>query len=530
VAPRTVRKTVTVLFSDLVDSTPLGEKLDPESLRRVLARWHESMRTALERHGGTVEKFVGDAVMAVFGLPVAHEDDARRAVRAAGDMRVALAALNAELKRDHGVEIESRTGVSTGEVVAGAGETLVTGDAVNVAARLEQRAQRGEILLGDATLRLVREVALVEPVEELALKGKTQPVSAWRLLSVLPDIPGFARPLATPFIGREQELAALEAAFERTAAERCCELVTVLGEPGIGKSRLLREFAAAAGGRARVLVGRCLPYGEGITYWPLVDIIREVAGGEPRAVVSALLANDENAELVAELVAATVGASEGTGSTDEIHWAVRKLLEALARERELVVVLEDLHWAEATFLDVLEYVAGSSARGPILLVASSRPELLETRPSWATAGLTSELVSLEPLDEPEIETMIDRLAEAHELPVAVRARIIAVAEGNPLFIEQLLAMWAEAEGHELAIPPTIQAVLAARIDRLEAGERAVIERASVEGRSFHRRAVEELAQTHSRVPVPVPVGAPPRCTVGRIRRVRSRAAKGRVIA
>jgi tetratricopeptide (TPR) repeat protein len=405
-------------------------------------------------------------------------------------MRVALTTLNADLKRDHEVEIETRTGVSTGEVVAGAGETLVTGDPVNVAARLEQSARRGEILLGDGTFRLVRDVALVEPVGELALRGKTRQVSAWRLLSVLPDLPAFARALATPFVGREEELGALEAAFERAAAERCCQLVTVLGQPGIGKSRLVRELATTVGDRARILVGRCLPYGEGITYWPLVDIVRQVAGKDPQAVVSALLADDEDGGLVAELVAAAVGASERMGSTDEIKWAVRKLLEGLACDQPLVVVVEDLHWAERTFLDLLEYLADFPARGSILLLASARHELLEMRPSWTSPK--SELVSVEPLPEPEIETLIDRLTEADELPDAVRARIVQVAEGNPLFVEQLIAMWAEAGRDELAIPLTIQAVLTARIDRLEAGERAVMERASVEGRTFHRGSVVEL--------------------------------------
>ena len=217
-APRAVRKTVTVLFCDMVDSTPLGERLDPESLRRVQRRWHESMRTALERHGGTVEKFIGDAVMAVFGLPVAHEDDALRAARAADDMRVALGAINVDLKRDYGVEIKVRTALHTGDVVAGAGETLVTGDAVNVAARLEQNAKAGEILLGDQTARLLGEAALLEPVPELTLKGKAEPVSAWRLIGVLPDVPAFTRPITTPFVGRRGELASLKAAFERAAA------------------------------------------------------------------------------------------------------------------------------------------------------------------------------------------------------------------------------------------------------------------------------------------------------------------------
>jgi class 3 adenylate cyclase/tetratricopeptide (TPR) repeat protein len=484
-APRAVRKTVTLIFCDMVDSTPLGERLDAETLRRVLARWHESMRTALERHGGTVEKFVGDAVMAVFGLPVAHEDDALRAARAAVDMRVSLAQINAELEPEYGVQIQVRTAVHTGDVVAGDGETLVTGDAVNVTARLEQSAKAGEILLGEQTARLLGDTAIVEPVPELTLKGKARPVPAWRLLSILPDVPAFTRPIATPFVGRRNELAELEAAFERASANSRCEQVTVLGPPGIGKSRLLRE-AVAALPRARVVVGRCLPYGEGITYWPLAEIVREIAGHEPRPRLVELLQPDENAELVADAVGAAVGTSDHAG-TDEIHWAIRTLLEALARERPLVVVLEDLHWAEPRFLDLVEYVAGFSRELPILLLCSARPELLESRPTWTT-------VTLEPLAEPDVDTLVDALLADRAFPDNTRAKVLEAAEGNPLFVEQLLALQAEdpAADGELTVPPTLRALLAARIDRLEPADRAVIERAAVEGRIFHRGAVAEL--------------------------------------
>jgi class 3 adenylate cyclase/tetratricopeptide (TPR) repeat protein len=488
--PREVRKVVTVLFSDVVDSTPLGERLDPESLRQVMARWHEAMRTVLERHGGMVEKFVGDAVMAVFGLPVAHEDDALRASRAATQMRVALSALNVELAQQYGVRIESRTAFSTGEVVAGIGETLVTGDAVNTAARLEQHAQPGEILIGEQTFHLVRDVALVEPVARFALKGKSQPVSTWRLLGVLPDAPALSRPITTPFVGRERELALLGAALEGARSERSCELVTVLGLPGIGKSRLLREFASRIGGRARILVGRCLPYGEGITYWPLVEIVKQL----PDGVIAELFADDERAGRVPELLAGAVGSSGRAGSTDEIHWAVRKLFEALAAEQELVVILEDLHWAEPTFLDLVEYIGGFSADAPILILASARPELVEDRPAFASPYAKRQLLPLEPLAKDHVESLIEGLMEDESMPGEIRARLIDVAEGNPLFVEQLLAMQAEtgsADG-EFVVPPTLKALLAARIDRLQPLERSVIERAAVEGRGFHRGAVAEL--------------------------------------
>jgi predicted ATPase/class 3 adenylate cyclase len=486
-APRAVRKTVTLLFCDMVESTALGERLDPESLRRVLARWHESMRAALERHGGTVEKFVGDAVMAVFGLPVAHEDDALRAARAADDMRVALAQINSELERDYGVKIQVRTALHTGDVVAGEGETLVTGDAVNVAARLEQTARAGEILVGEQAAHLLGETAILEPVPELDLKGKAEPVLAWRLLSVLPDEPAFTRPIATPFVGRRDELAELEAAFERAATGSRCEQITVVGPPGIGKSRLLREAVAAFGTRARVVVGRCLPYGEGITYWPLVEIVREIAGHEPRPRLVELLSPNENADLVADAVAAAVGASEHGGATDETHWAIRMLLEALAHDRPVVVVLEDLHWAEPRFLDLVEYVAGFSREQPILLLCSARPELLESRPTWTT-------LALEPLAAPDMDALVDALLADRVSPRTTRATVLEAAEGNPLFAEQLLALQAEDDGTdgELVVPPTLKALLASRIDRLEPADRAVIERAAIEGRSFHRGAVAEL--------------------------------------
>jgi class 3 adenylate cyclase/tetratricopeptide (TPR) repeat protein len=478
----------------MVDSTPLGERLDPESLRRVQRRWHESMRTALERHGGTVEKFIGDAVMAVFGLPVAHEDDALRAARAAADMRAALAAINAELERDYGVEIEVRTAVHTGEVVAGDGETLVTGDAVNVAARLEQNAEAWEILLGEQTVQLLGAAATVEPVPDLMVKGKAEAIPAWRLISVLPDVPPFARPFATPFVGRHQEHALLEAKFERAVAASRCEQVTVIGPPGIGKSRLMREAVASLGIHANVLVGRCLPYGEGVTYWPLVEIVKEVAGHEPRSRLVALLSPDENAELVADAVAAAVGTSERGGSTDETHWAVRTLLEALAGDRPLVVVFEDVHWAEATFLDLIEYLVGFSRKRPILLLCSARPELLETRPTWSTPGENTELLRLEPLGKPDVDVLVDALLEGRAISETTRSRVLEAAEGNPLFVEQLLALRAEAGAAdgELVVPPTLRALLAARIDRLEPADRAVIERAAVEGRRFHRAAVAQL--------------------------------------
>jgi predicted ATPase/class 3 adenylate cyclase len=498
--PREVRTVVTLVFADLVGSTAIGERLDPEAMRGVLGRWHAAMRSVIERHGGTIEKFVGDGVMAVFGIPAAHEDDALRAVRAAAEMRVALAGLNEQLTRDLGLRIESRIGVNTGEVVAGSGETYVTGDAVNVAARLEQTGRGGEILLGEQTFHLVEDTTIVEPVGEVAVKGRARPLDVYRLLAVLPDVPAFTRPVATPFVAREQEVATLRAAFDRASADRACHLVTVLGPPGIGKSRVVRELVSSVREHAHVVAGRCLPYGEGITYWPLVEIVKLLGAGAPSSVVGELLRGDEGGGRIAELVAAAVGASDAPASRAETNWAVRRLFEALARDRPLVVVLEDLHWAEPAFLDLVEYVAGFSAGSALLLVATARAELLELRPGWAAPRPNAHTMVLEPLAADDIEALLDNLPAAGRLTERARARVLARAEGHPLFVEQLLALHAQegdADDH-VVVPPTLRALLLARIDRLGTGERDVLERAAVQGRTFHLGAVAELLPEHER--------------------------------
>jgi class 3 adenylate cyclase/tetratricopeptide (TPR) repeat protein len=487
------RKTVTVVFTDVAGSTSLGEGLDPETLRRVMERYFEEMSSVLERHGGTVEKFVGDAVVAVFGIPQLHEDDALRAVRAAAEMRERLEALNEDLEGERGVTLAVRTGVNTGEVVAGdpsGGQFYATGDAVNVAARLEQAAAPGEILLGGATHRLVRDAVRVEPVEPLHLKGKAEPVAAWRLLEALPDVPAFTRRLDSPFVGRGRELVAFRTALDEAARERACRLVTVLGPPGIGKSRLVREFVGAIGDDARAVVGRCLSYGEGITFWPLAEIVEQVAGRTPHAAVAELVGG-EDGSVVAKRIAAALGLTESAGRVEETFWAVRKLFEALAREGPLVVVLDDVHWAEPTFLDLVEYLL-AFAGAPILLVCIARPELLDERPAWGAPRPGATSVPLEPLSATESETLATALATD---PGAV----VEAAEGNPLFLEQLLAFRAEGGGNGgLETPPTIHALIAARIDRLSAPERAALERAAVEGRMFHLGTVAELLPEDSR--------------------------------
>jgi class 3 adenylate cyclase/tetratricopeptide (TPR) repeat protein len=509
-APRETRKTVTVVFSDVTGSTALGEQLDPESLRRVMGRYFDEMKAVVEAHEGTVEKFIGDAVMAVFGIPIVHEDDALRAVRAAAEMRDRLAALNEELERDWGVRIEVRTGVNTGEVVAGdgsGGQRFATGDAVNVAKRFEEAAPPGEILLGETTWRLVRDAVDVERLEDLALKGKGKPVGAYRLRSIEPEAMGRARSLDSPMVGRERERSLLQQAYERSVGEPACHLFTVLGAAGVGKSRLLAEFLEGLGDSATIAHGRCLPYGEGITFRPVLELVRTLIGDEDPSTIADHLGEDENAELIAGHISAAVGMTDGTSPKEETSWAVRKLLEAEARERPLVVVFDDIQWGQPTFLDLVEYVSDLSREAPILLVCLARPELLDARPGWGGGKFNATSVLLEPLGEEEAAELIDNLLGRAELDAAVRDRVAEAAEGNPLFVEEMLAMliddgllerqngsWtATGDLGSVSVPPTIHALLSARLDRLEPNERSVIERASVEGKVFHRGAVVALA-------------------------------------
>jgi class 3 adenylate cyclase/tetratricopeptide (TPR) repeat protein len=455
-APRDVRKVVTVLFCDVVGSTELGDRTDPETLRRRMRDYYEQLRTVLERHGGTVEKFVGDAVMAVFGVPQAHEDDALRAVRAAAEMQAVVAALG----------LDVRIGINTGEVVAGEGDTLVTGDAVNVAARLEQSAGSGEILIGAGTRGLVRDAVQAEPLA-LEVKGKADTVVAFRLVAVDPDAPGFARRLDTPLVGRTRELLLLREAYERAVTERGCHLFTLLGPAGVGKSRLVAELLA--GLDARVIRGRCLHYGQGITFWPVVEALLQL-GQESETVVARIEAGGTTAQ--------------------DLFWEVRKLIERVAAEQSLVVVFDDLHWAEPTFLDLIDHIADLSRGAPILLLCVARPELLDDRPGWAGGKLNATTVLLEPLSAEESAQLIGNLA-GDGLDDATRVRIVESSEGNPLFVEEMLAL--VREDGDVSVPPTIHALLAARLDRLASGERAVVERGAVEGKLFHAGAVRELA-------------------------------------
>jgi class 3 adenylate cyclase len=524
-AAREIRKTVTIVFCDVTGSTALGERLDPESLRDVQSRYFDAMRAAIERHGGTVEKYIGDAVMAVFGIPRLHEDDALRAARAAADMREGLAALNKELERDRGVTIGVRIGVNTGEVVAGASATdpaIVTGDAVNVAARLEQRAAPGDVLIGEATYRLLREAVEAEPVEPLDLKGKAEPVGAWRLLGVREVVSGIPRHLDSPMVGRERQLGQLRQAFEAAEGDQACQLSTILGPAGVGKSRLVQEFVSGLGERAGVLRGRCLPYGEGITYFPVVETVKQAAGladfdlpDVVEAKVCSVLEGDEHQQLVCGRVSQLMGAADAAAGEDTF-WAIRRFFEASARERPVVLVFDDIHWGEATFLDLVEHIADWSRGSPILLLCMARPDLLDLRPGWAGGKLNAATVSLEPLSEDQSATLIVNLLGSTELPSQVASRIVETAEGNPLFVEETLAMlvddglvvredgrWVAAgDLSSLTVPPSIQALLASRLDRLTPEERTALEAAAVVGKAFFVAAVRDLVSEDARPRVP----------------------------
>ena len=447
---------MTVLFCDVVGSTALGESVDPEALQGLLARYFERMKGIVELHGGSVEKFIGDAVMAVFGVPTVHEDDALRACRAALEMREALPELG----------VEGRIGVNTGEVLTGTEERLATGDAVNVAARLEQAAGPGEVLIGAGTLALVESAVEVGEERPLELKGKAGSVAAFVLVAVREAV---ERSHSSRFVGREQELQQLADAWDRALAGSRCELVTVVGDPGAGKSRLVAE--AVTGIDARVVRGRCLSYGEGVTYWPVVEVVKQLAA----------LPTDEFA---AQAMRSLLGESEATSGTEEIGWAFRKLLEEQA---PLLVCFDDIQWGEETFLDLVESTALLSTGAPLLLICMARPELLDRRPHWLAT------LQLEPLREQEASTLIGD-GVSHE----VREQIVRTAGGNPLFLTEMVALSKESGG-EVEVPPTLRALLAARLDQLHGAERRVLERGAVEGELFHRGAVQALAPEETEV-------------------------------
>src|SRR5215510_7025615 len=499
------RKTVTALFVDMVGSTALGESLDPESLRQLMVRYFEQMAGAVRRHGGTVDKFIGDAVMAVFGVPRAHEDDALRAVRAAVEMQDALADLNLEFARDWGVTVEIRVGVNTGEVVAGipgGDHSWTVGDAVNLAARLEQTAGPGQILIGEQTRALVGDAVRAEELPPLPIKGKREPVRVWRLL----ELAGArSRELDPTLVDRMPELDRLEGWFRTVVDGGMCAAITVVGSAGVGKSRLTREFLHRLANRATVVEGHCMPYGEGVTFWPVSETIRRAVRIGPRTEtnrargrIAALLDGMADGELVAPRIQALLGLGPAEPGLQETFWAVRRVLEHVADRAPLVAVFEDVHWAEPTLLDLLEYLVDRVHAVPVLLYFVTRPELLEARPTWLSGKPNANTLSLGPLSAAHTDLLIRQLLRGARLADESRERLAALAEGNPLFVGETVRMlidvgvvrtaepgWSVSGGlAQTAIPPTIRALLAARLDQLEPEERFVAECAAVAGRIF----------------------------------------------
>ncbi|MBA2768643.1 MAG: AAA family ATPase, partial [Sporichthyaceae bacterium] len=522
---RETRRTVTLLFTDVNGSTAMGEQLDPEAYRSVMGRYFAIARTAIEKHGGMVEKFVGDAVLSVFGIPEVHEDDALRAVRAAYELNDAVTVLSEQLLSELGVRLAIRTGVNTGSVVTGsarAGGSFATGDAVNTAARLEQAAGDGEILLGAPTYALVRDAVEAEAPAGVTAKGKSKPVQAYRLLRVLDTPHGRRRREDVPLVGRTQENRALNDALERTVTSGHSHLLTVLGPPGIGKSRLVGEFLLRVGDRADVAHGRCVSYGQGISYWPMIQALRHalhLSGTESdeitRHALEQALGEVQDRDRLVDVLLPLLGKTGVPGSNEQAVWSVCRLLEELASRRPLVLCVDDLHWAEPTLLDLLERVRDEVYDLPLLLLCQARPELLEQRPGWGSGAMNAMIFGLEPFSPGEIEASIAGLLGS-DVPEGLSEAVTSWSDGNPLFVEEIVAHLVEAgvlaQGPEnqwrivgelgrSELPPTVSALLAARLDRLPAAERDLLSRVSVIGLEFTTADAELLAEPDSRAGV-----------------------------
>ncbi|MDX6539304.1 MAG: hypothetical protein QOI71_914, partial [Gaiellales bacterium] len=486
-AARERRALISIVFCDLVGSTALGARLDPEVLRSVQGRYFDVAARALRGHGGQVEKYIGDAVMCVFGLPTAHEDDALRAVRGALDLSAGVSELNAGLRAELGIELTLRIGVNTGEVVAGhpaSGHALVTGDAVNVAARLQQAAPAGSILLGQLTYRLVANAVRADPVTPIHARGKSDRLPAWRVTGLV-ERPSWSLTGASDLIGRAEELAALRARLERVSRTGHAELVLVSGEAGIGKSRLVAEVISQLP-EGRGLCCGCPSYGRGNTYRPLRELLEELSPSAREQDYAELLSGDADPATVARRLLRLTGHNPGPLTREEAFEAVARLFIALSAGRPLVVVVEDLHWAEPTLLDLLEFLDETLA-APVLLIATTRDELFEGRPDIAKIALRLE--GLGP------ETAAELLAQRHALSAEDAAHVVARADGNALFIEQLGR--AVADG-ATGVPLDIASLLAARLDRLEPTSRTVLEAASIVGRDFRPGAVAALLEPSER--------------------------------
>ncbi len=470
VPERPTRKTVAVLLAQLDQPG----NLDPEAAQTAFAAQLAAAADVVERHGGELQQLLGDEIVAVFGAVHTHEDDALRALRAAGEIRDAL---------ERG-DLRVRIGVEAGEMLVGDGALGLTGGAVTAARRLETKAEGGEILLGATALRLAAG----------AIEVVSPETGVYRLLGVVEGAPTVARRLWAPLVGRRDELARLRAAFDDAVEQSKCALMVVAGEPGKGKTRLAAELLRSLDDDAVTLTGRCVPYGEGATYLPLRDALAGLIGAvDVQTGERILLAGEEDAAVIAERLAGVLTTEQGSHPSSDVAWAVRRLLESLARNRPVVLVLDDVHWAEPTLLDLVDYVAEWSSGAPIVIVCLGRPELLEDRPAWAPAA-----VVLPPLEPDDARALVDALPDRSAVAEEAVDAVLAAAEGNPLFFEQLTTYAAESDLREGAMPPTVEALIASRLDRLDRPQRAVLEWAAVVGREFTRDAVEELAPDQER--------------------------------
>jgi len=524
------RRTVTVLFADLSGYTAVAERLDPESVKRQLERILGRLGEEVVAYGGYVDKFIGDNVMAIFGAPVAHGDDAERAVRAGLGMQASMGEVNEPLASQYGVTFQLCVGINTGEVLAGhVGDSYtVIGDTVNVAARLQAAARPGSVIVGEATYHATREAidysALKEP---LVLKGKTEPVSAWQALASdgKPAAGAWdAGPARAPLVGRGSELTALHDLLARVKRRRAAHLATVIGDPGVGKSRLLRQFESELQDQhSRPLVrhGRCLPYGSSIVYWPLGEVIRAecaIVDGDPPAVaweklsvrMGELLGGPDSDSRSSASKTAVIGRLLGIETPDDLvlseqpdaqrarevfFAAVRACVEGLARDGPLVLVWEDIHWADEGMLDLIEHLV-QWVRAPVLQICLTREELLQRRAGWGGVRRDSTTMFLEPLGESETRELISSLMRVDGVNESVVAAVAARAEGNPLFAEEMVRRLSEEEGASAAeLPATVQALLAARLDSLEPFQRRLLAHAAVIGRTFWEAALAPVAET-----------------------------------
>ncbi len=522
------RKVVTTLFADLEASTELAARLDPEDLRAVLRPFFEAMAEEIERYGGTVQKYIGDAVVAVFGVPVAHEDDPERAVRAALAMQRRLEALNEDAGAG-GERLAMRIGVNTGEVITATGvdrDALVTGEAVNIAARFEGLAPPGGVVVGDRTYRDTQHAVRYRSLGEVTVKGIDRALRAWEAEGeTAPPAGRAAAPGLAPMVGREDELDLLGLLLNRTAREGRPSLVTVVGPAGIGKSRLCREFLDRAEERRplRLVRGRCLPYGQGLTYWPLAEILKADAGimdSDPaeairekaRALVEERLP-DEGDTGLAQVLLSSIGVvvepdplagAEPAAARELIGRSWRRYLESLAADGPVVALIDDLHWADEGLLDLVEALADRGS-APLLLLCTARPDLVERRPSWGGGLGSAATISLSPLSAIEGERLVRHLLEGAPAPEEAVRAVLDRAEGNPFFAQELLRMvietgslvrgdagWTLARPLPETLPDTVQGVLASRIDLLPAAEKRALQDAAVVGRTFWQGAVERL--------------------------------------